>query len=96
MYVLRVESNRDLRIKNVIESRIWRIMVIDRNGSQWQPFLKICDGPISNFFWTSFGYKLTRFHAFITKCTIRWNYAIKPPHYIDLEVEKGASYKKQY
>ena len=41
--------------------------------------LKIGSGPISNFFWTVFGYKCTKCHAFITKCTILWNYAVKPP-----------------
>ena len=44
--------------------------------------LKICDGPILNFFWTAFGYMCTKFHAFITKCTIVWNFAVKLPHYI--------------
>ena len=28
-------------------------------------------------FWTVFGYKCIKFHAFITKCTILWNFAVK-------------------
>ena len=32
-------------------------------------------------FWTVFGYKFTKCHAFITKCTILWNCAVKLPHY---------------
>ena len=54
--------------------------------------LKIHYGPISNFFQTAFGLKCTKFHVFITKCTI---FSAKVPHLGTLQIIVRSQKRKQ-